>query len=151
MADIGIAPPTINSPPIPEIIRQSKVHATGGTAMVEARPDPFRLQRNVILVMLLAFVAAAWAVVVWRALNGMDMTMAPSAMVVRMALFVAMSAVMMMVMMLPSATPAILAYHKVQAGKQNPMMHSFSPGCSWRLICWCGGLLPSTPERWPRE
>jgi predicted metal-binding membrane protein len=118
IADIGIAPPTINSPPIPEIIRQSKVHAIGATAMVEVRPDPFRLQRNVILVMLLAFAAAAWAVIVWRALNGMDMTMAPSAMGVRIALFVAMSAVMMMAMMFPSATPAILAYHKVQAGKQ---------------------------------
>jgi predicted metal-binding membrane protein len=45
--------------------------------MDETQPDPRPLQRNVIVVLLLALAAAAWAVLVWEHTNAaMDMAMA---------------------------------------------------------------------------
>jgi predicted metal-binding membrane protein len=87
---------------------------------IESHRDPVLLQRNVILVMLLAFAAAAWAVIVWHDHNSMNVTMAPSTIGLRGALFVAMWAVMMMAMMFPSVTPMILAFHKAQASRHQP-------------------------------
>ena len=46
----------------------------------KAQPGPLRLEHNVILVLLLAFAAAAWAVLVWQHGDAtMDMTMASPA------------------------------------------------------------------------
>ena len=84
----------------------------------EAKPDPSSLQRNVILVLLLALAAAAWAVLVWQHGDAtMDMTMASPAMGLRAPLFLASWVVMMVAMMFPTAAPMILAFHRVQAVK----------------------------------
>ena len=85
--------------------------------MDEAQPDP--LQRNVILGLLLALTAAAWAVLVCEHHSAaMDMAMTSPDMGMRAPLVLAIWVVVMMVaMMFPTATPMILAYHGVQAGK----------------------------------
>src|SRR5215831_16477785 len=78
-----------------------------------ARPLP--LQRNVILSLLFAQAAAAWAVLLWESANAsMDVTMASSTM--GMSALVCL-AVMMVAMMFPSAVPMILTFHHVQAAK----------------------------------
>ena len=89
--------------------------------MDEAQPDPHPLQRNVMLVLLLALAAAAWAVLVWEHHSvAMDMAMASPDMGMRAPLVLAIWVVVMMVaMMFPTATPMILAFHKVQAGKHH--------------------------------
>ena len=86
--------------------------------MDETQPDPHPLQHNVILVLLLALAAAAWAVLVWEHTNAaMDMAMAPD-IGLRAPLVLAMwVAVMMVAMMFPAAAPMIVAFHRVQAGK----------------------------------
>ena len=88
-------------------------------AMDETHPDLHPLQRNVILVLLLALAAAAWAVLVWEHRNAaMDMAMASPDIGLRAPLFLAMWVVVMMVaMMFPAAAPMIVAFHRVQAGK----------------------------------
>lgn len=88
--------------------------------MDEAQPDPHPLQRNVMLVLLLALAAAAWAVLVWEHHSAaMDMAMV-SDIGMRAPLVLAIWVVVMMVaMMFPTATPMILAFHKVQAGKHH--------------------------------
>ena len=67
----------------------------------------------------MALAAAAWAVLVWEHSNAaMDMTMASPDIGLRAPLVLAMWVVVMMVaMMLPTATPMILAFHRMQAGK----------------------------------
>jgi predicted metal-binding membrane protein len=86
--------------------------------MDEAQPDPLPLERNAILVLLLALAAAAWAVLVWQQYDTMDMTMASPVMSLRALLFPAIWVVMMVAMMLPTAAPMILTFHRVQAGKR---------------------------------
>jgi predicted metal-binding membrane protein len=89
--------------------------AIGDTALDKAQPGPLRLEHNVILVLLLAFAAAAWAVLVWQQGDGtMDMTMASP---LRAPLFLASWVVMMVAMMFPTAMPMILTFHNVQAVK----------------------------------
>ena len=85
--------------------------------MDEAQPD-LPLQRNVMLGLLLALAAAAWVVLVWEHHSAaMDMAMV-SDIGMRAPLVLAIWVVVMMVaMMFPTATPMILAYHGVQAGK----------------------------------
>src|SRR5262245_10369110 len=87
-----------------------------GVGVDEVQRHSFLVQRNIILVMLLAFAAAGWAALVWHGHNSMDMARA-SFSGSYVTLFIAMWAVMMVAMMFPSATPAVLAFHKVQAGK----------------------------------
>jgi predicted metal-binding membrane protein len=83
-----------------------------------AQLGPLRLQRNVILVLLLALAAAAWAVLVWQHGDAtMNMTMASPPMGLRAPLFLASWVVMMVAMMFPTAAPMILAFHRVQAVK----------------------------------
>ncbi|MGB9383604.1 MAG: hypothetical protein WCB50_02260, partial [Pseudolabrys sp.] len=73
--------------------------AIGDTTLDKAQPDPLRLEHNVILVLLLAFAAAAWAVLVWQQGDGtMDMTMVSP---LRAPLFLASWVVMMVAMMFP--------------------------------------------------
>jgi len=95
--------------------------ALGGyRAVDEVRPVSF--QRNVIVVLLLALAAAAWAVLVWQHHDvSMDMTMAlPTTWGLHALLFLAMWAVMMVAMMIPTVLPMVLAFHGVQARTHQP-------------------------------
>jgi len=87
--------------------------------MVEA--DPLTLQRNIILAVLIAIAAAAWALLVWQQM-GMDadmrMDMYSLTMGMKAPLFLAVWMIMMIAMMFPTAAPMILTFHQVQAGKQ---------------------------------
>ena len=90
----------------------------GARALDKAQLGPLRLQHNVILVLLLALAAAAWAVLVWQHGDAtMDMTMASPPMGLRAPLFLASWVVMMVAMMFPTAAPMILHFHRVQAVK----------------------------------
>jgi predicted metal-binding membrane protein len=90
--------------------------AIGG--LDKAQLGPLRLQHNIILVLLLALAAAAWAVLVWQHGEAtMDMTMASPPLGLRAPLFLASWVVMMVAMMFPTAAPMILAFHRVQAVK----------------------------------
>ena len=87
--------------------------------MNRAQTDPISFQRNVILGLLLALAAAAWAVLVWQG-KGADMGMAMDSptMGLRAPLFLAIWIIMMVAMMFPTAAPMIVAFHKVQASKR---------------------------------
>src|SRR5262245_62392603 len=89
-------------------------------ALRRAASDPFRLQRKIVLGLLLALAAAAWAVLVWQHADvTMDMTasvtIGPHA-----PLFLVIWVVMMVAMMFPTAAPMILTFHRVQAGNRKP-------------------------------
>ena len=86
--------------------------------MDETHANPLSVQRNVILGLLLTLAAVAWAVLVWRSAGADRMTMASSTMGMRAPLFSAFWAIMMVAMMLPTAAPMILTFHKVRAGEQ---------------------------------
>ncbi len=87
--------------------------------MERAQTDRLLLQRNVILGLLLALAAAAWALLAWQGAGaGMDMAMASPTMGMRAPLFLAIWVVMMVAMMFPTAAPMILTFHKVQASKR---------------------------------
>ena len=89
----------------------------GDTALDKAQLGPLRLEHNVILVLLLALAAAAWAVLVWQHGDAtMDMTMASPAMGLRAPLFLASWVVMMVAMMFPTAAPMILTFHRCASG-----------------------------------
>ena len=79
--------------------------------------DPILLQRNVILSLLLALAAAAWATLAWQGAD-MDMAMDSPTMGLRAPLFLAIWVIMMVAMMFPTAAPMVLTFHKVQAGKR---------------------------------
>jgi predicted metal-binding membrane protein len=105
----------------------------------EIRQHSVLVQRNIILVMLLAFAAAAWAAVVWHNHNSMGMARASDVSVLRVVVFIAMWALMMVAMMFPSATPAILAFHKAQAGKQqlhNAFISTWLFVTAYLLVWW---------------
>jgi predicted metal-binding membrane protein len=77
------------------------------------------IQRNVILGLLLALSAAAWALLVWQgAGSDMSTAMASPTMGMRAPLFLAIWVVMMVAMMFPAAAPMILAFHKVQTSRR---------------------------------
>ena len=112
--------------------------------MDKAQPDPLSLQRNVILGLLLALAAAAWAVLVWQHAGAtMDMT-ASVTLGPRVPLFLATWVVMMVAMMLPTALPMILTFHRVQAGNRK-LGDAFAT--TWvfvtaYLLVWaCAGML----------
>src|SRR5215468_7764600 len=87
--------------------------------MDDAQATPLSVQRNVILGLLLALAAGAWAALLWQSADAdMDMTMASSTMGLRAPLFLAIWVTMMVAMMFPTAAPMILTFHKVQAGKR---------------------------------
>src|SRR5258707_15480345 len=86
--------------------------------MDRAQTDPISFQRNVILGLLLALAAAAWATLVWQGAGAdMDMGIDSPAMRLRAPLFLAIWVIMMVAMMFPTAAPMILTFHKLQAGK----------------------------------
>ncbi len=85
--------------------------------MDRVQTDPILLQRNVILGLLLALAAAAWATLAWQGAD-MDMAMDSPTMGLRAPLFLSIWVIMMVAMMFPTAAPMILTFHKVQAGKR---------------------------------
>jgi predicted metal-binding membrane protein len=109
--------------------------------MDEAQQHP--LQRNIILALLLALAAAAWAVLVWQHADVMDMT-ASVTFGPRAPLFLVIWAVMMVAMMLPTAAPMILTFHRVQVHNRK-LGGAF--GTTWvfvgaYLLVWaCAGLI----------
>src|SRR5438270_7246141 len=81
--------------------------------------DRLMMQRNVILALLLALAASAWALLAWQSVGGqMDMAMTSPTMGMHAPLFLAIWVVMMVAMMFPTAAPMILTFHKVQASKR---------------------------------
>ncbi|GLI95204.1 hypothetical protein LMG27198_41960 [Methylocystis echinoides] len=89
--------------------------------MEEVRTDPISTQRNVILGLLIALCAGAWA---WLAWQGAGMhrhpgsPMASPTMGMQAPLFVAMWMVMTVAMMFPTAAPMLLTFHKTQENKR---------------------------------
>jgi predicted metal-binding membrane protein len=74
------------------------------------------VDHGVILGLLLALAALAWAVLVWQHANAsMDMTTASVTMGPRVPLFLATWVVMMVAMMLPTALPMILTFPSIFA------------------------------------
>jgi predicted metal-binding membrane protein len=84
---------------------------------VEARP--LSVHRNVILGLLLALAAAAWAMLAWQGADAnMDMAMGMPTMGLQAPLFLAVWVIMMVAMMFPTAAPMILTFHEVQAARR---------------------------------
>jgi len=74
--------------------------------MDRAQTDPISFQRNVILGLLLALAAAAWAALVWQGAGAdMDMGIDSPTMGLRVPLFLAIWVIMMVAMMFPAAAP----------------------------------------------
>src|SRR5262249_19521234 len=92
------------------------------TAMDKAQSDLLSRQRGVILGLFLMLAAAAWAVLVWTHAdsNMEDMTTASVTFGPRASLFLVIWVIMMVAMMLPTALPMILTFHKVQAANRQP-------------------------------
>ena len=87
--------------------------------MERAPTDRLRVQRNVILGLLLLLAATSWALLVWqRTSSDMDMATTSPTMGLRAPLFLIIWVVMMVAMMFPTAAPMILTFHKVQFGKR---------------------------------
>lgn len=85
--------------------------------MADAGTRSLLLQRNIILALLIAIAAAAWAMLVWQQMS-MGMAMNMPTMGMRAPLFLTVWVVMMVAMMFPTAAPMILTFHQVQAGKR---------------------------------
>jgi predicted metal-binding membrane protein len=111
--------------------------------VVSTNSPLLRRERYLILGTLLILAAIAWGVLIWQThgMNnqGMGLTMGMSA-----ALFIALWAVMMVAMMLPSAAPMILMFSAVYAGKRQKEQ-PFVPTwifVSAYLLVWilCGAL-----------
>ena len=88
--------------------------------MAGINPPLLRRGRYLILCSLLLMTALAWGILIWQAAGmtrmstqAMGLTMGMSA-----AIFIALWAVMMVAMMLPSAAPMILMFGAVYAGKR---------------------------------
>ena len=86
--------------------------------MDKAQADLLSGQRSVILGLLLTLAAAAWADLVWHSYTTTEMTMTHAVSYARH--FIADWLVMMAAMMLPTALPMILTFHKVQAANRQP-------------------------------
>jgi predicted metal-binding membrane protein len=85
--------------------------------MTVSGANALRRERNLLLASLLGLAAAAWALLVWRAGNTGAMGMGPT-MGLGAPVFLAIWVVMMVAMMFPTATPMILTFARVQAGKR---------------------------------
>jgi predicted metal-binding membrane protein len=87
--------------------------------MDRTQTGPIAFQRNVILGLLLALAAAAWAALIWQGARAdIDMAMDSPTMGLRAPLFLTTWVIMMVAMMFPTAAPMIIAFHTVQAGRR---------------------------------
>jgi predicted metal-binding membrane protein len=89
---------------------------------------PLKRQRYVILGLLLAVAAAAWAILIWRSIDGQSMG---PGMNMQAPLFLVMWVVMMVAMMFPTAAPMIITFHRVQVDKQQ---HGQSFVSTWVFV-----------------
>jgi len=111
--------------------------------MDKAQPAPLSLQRNVILGLLLALAAAAWAGLVWHMHTATEMTMTPPV-GGHARHFIADWLVMMVAMMLPTAAPMILTFHRVQAGNRklgDAFVTTWVFVAAYLLVWACAGML----------
>ena len=101
------------------------------------------VDHGVILGLLLAVAALAWAVRVWRHADvTMDMAAAVS-LGPRVPLFLATWVLMMVAMMLPTAAPMILTFHKVQAGNRtlgDAFVTTWVFVAAYLLVWACAGM-----------
>src|SRR5258707_14113853 len=96
--------------------------------MDRAQTDPISFQRDVILGLLLALAAAAWATLVWEGAGAdMDMGIDSPTMGLRVPLFLAIWAIMMVALTFPAAAAMILTFPQVQAGTRHPGAACLSP------------------------
>ena len=86
--------------------------------MQHADADPLSVQRNLVLGLLLALATMAWVVLGWQA-SSADMAASPPT-GMRALPFLVFWVAMMVAMMLPSAAPMILTFHRIQAGNREP-------------------------------
>src|SRR5262249_13072911 len=86
--------------------------------MDKTQANLFYLQRNLILGLLSALVAAAWAGLVCHSHTTTERTMTHAVGYARH--FIADWVIMMVAMMLPTALPMIITFHKVQAANRQP-------------------------------
>ena len=111
--------------------------------MDKAQPDLRSLQRKVILGLLLALAAAAWAVLVWRHADvTMDMTSSVT-LGPRVPLFLVIWVVMMVAMMFPTAAPMILTFHRVQAANRkvgDAFVTTWVFVAAYLLVWACAGM-----------
>src|SRR5258705_1700508 len=112
--------------------------------MDRAQTDPISFQRHVILGLLLALAAAAWATLVWQGAGAdMDMGIDSPTMGLRVPLFLAIWVIMMVAMMFPAAAPMILTFHRVQAGKRargETFVATWLFVAAYLLVCAAFGL-----------
>jgi predicted metal-binding membrane protein len=89
--------------------------------MEDSQIDPISAQRNVILGLLVALCAGAWAWLAWQG-AGMHQhpgsSLASPTMGMQAPLFVAMWMAMTVAMMFPTAAPMLLTFHKTQENKR---------------------------------
>jgi predicted metal-binding membrane protein len=78
---------------------------------------PLARERAVIIAVLLAFAAIAWALIVWQSSMREDDEMMTPTMGLTAPLFLGIWVAMMVAMMFPTAMPMILAFARVQSGK----------------------------------
>jgi predicted metal-binding membrane protein len=101
------------------------------------------VDHGVILGLLLAVAALAWAVLVWQ---HSDVTMDMTASVTlgpRVPLFLATWVLMMVAMMLPTAAPMILTFHRVQAGNRtlgDAFVTTWVFVATYLLVWACAGM-----------
>jgi predicted metal-binding membrane protein len=86
--------------------------------MMASPAYPLPRERNLILVSLLVLAAAAWVVLVWQSLTAdQAMSMRPT-MGVSATLFLLIWVAMMIAIMFPTASPMILMFARISAGKR---------------------------------
>lgn len=85
--------------------------------MERANADPYALQRNIILALLLISAALSWLYLAWQA-SGMSMAMASPTMGMQAPLFLVVWTIMMVAMMFPASAPMILTFHRVQSARR---------------------------------
>src|SRR5262245_47846472 len=112
--------------------------------MDKAQPHQLSLQRNVVLGLLLALAAAAWAVLVWQHAGAtMDMT-ALVTLGPRLPPFLCIWVLLMVAMMFPTAAPMILTFHRVQAGNRklgDAFVTTWVFVAAYLLVWACAGML----------
>ncbi len=95
--------------------------AAQAVKMEDSRIDPISAQRNVILGILIALCAGAWAWLVWQR-AGMHQHLEPPMALPTMGMqappFVAMWMAMTVAMMFPTAAPMLLTFHNMQKNKR---------------------------------
>jgi predicted metal-binding membrane protein len=89
----------------------------------DTHANPFSAQRSIILGLLLVLAADSWVMLVWQsAVSDADMAMTSASMGMSSPPFLV---IMMVAMMLPSATPMVLSFFRVQASNQRQLGVTF--------------------------